>query len=403
MRSLRWPYAATRDGVGVMVVDWTGIEVRTLRTVALRCTQQEFAEITGFSEAAVRNWERRGRTITLAGQFAAGMDTLLKQLDAEQRDRLRSALGRDSGACAGKQDSAEVVTTWLPELRMVLDSHDLVDSGFTRSSSQLRSAVGAAVNYRLNSDYVRLTRMLPDLLHELFFARQCASEEEFEDIDRLTVQALRAADAIAHKYGHHDLSARIIAMMGRVVENIDDPAPAASVAYVRMETFFVSGGLAAGLRMLDRAADSLDPGRSVSEAAALGALRMRAAVAAARAARPNDAYEYSAEAEKIGHRIPDGIYDGTAFGPTSVRIHRLSLDVELGEIGSASATAAEWVPPAVVPAERRSHFYIDAARAYAEIGRRDDAIASLREASSVAPQHTDNHPWVKELLAGSVG
>ncbi|WP_280489099.1 helix-turn-helix domain-containing protein, partial [Nocardia carnea] len=58
--------------VGLMIVDWTGTEVRALRTVALRCTQQEFAEITGFSEAAVRNWERRGRTITLAGQFAAG-------------------------------------------------------------------------------------------------------------------------------------------------------------------------------------------------------------------------------------------------------------------------------------------------------------------------------------------
>lgn len=385
-----------------MVVDWTGIEVRTLRTVALRCTQQEFAEITGFSEAAVRNWERRGRTITLAGQFAAGMDTLLKQLDTEQRDRLRSALGSGSGVSARKHDSVEIITTWLPELRTVLDSHDLVDSGFTRSASQLHAAVSAAVNYRLNSDYVRLTRMLPDLLRELFLTRQCASDADFEDIDRLTVQTLRAADAIAHKYGHHDLSARIIAMMGRVVENIDDPALAASVAYVRMETFFVNGDLAAGLRMLDRAADSLDPGRSVSEAAALGALRMRAAVAAARAARPDDAYGYSSEAEEVAHHMSDGVYDGTAFGPTSVRIHRLSLDIELGEIGSALATA-EWVPPAMVPAERRSHFYIDIARAYAETGRRDDAVASLQEARSIAPQHTDNHPWVKELLAGSVG
>ncbi|WP_280422344.1 helix-turn-helix domain-containing protein [Nocardia carnea] len=385
-----------------MIVDWTGTEVRALRTVALRCTQQEFAEITGFSEAAVRNWERRGRTITLAGQFAAGMDTLLKQLDTEQRERLRSALGGASETRAGKPGPVEIVAAWLPELRMVLDSHDLVDSASIRSVPQLRAAVGAAVNYRLNSDYVRLTRLLPELLRELFRARQYAAEKEAGDIDRLTVQALRATDAIAHKFGHHDLSARIIAMMRGIVEDMDDPALAASVSYVRMEAFFVNGCLAAGLRMLDRAADSLDPGTSISDAAAFGALRMRAAVVAARAARPDDAYAYSAEAETIGHPIPDGVYDGTAFGPASVRIHRVSLDVELGEIGS-SLSAAGWVPPAVVPAERRSHFYIDLARAYAEAGRRDDAVASLREASFIAPQHTDNHPWVKELLAGAVG
>ncbi|MEV6256460.1 hypothetical protein AB0L97_24700 [Nocardia sp. NPDC051911] len=76
----------------MIVTRWTGVEVRLLRTEALRRTQKEFAAISGFSLAAVCKWERRGPTITLASEFAAGMDTLLQRLDDRQRARFQSAL-----------------------------------------------------------------------------------------------------------------------------------------------------------------------------------------------------------------------------------------------------------------------------------------------------------------------
>ncbi|MGK8509746.1 hypothetical protein ACRS5S_17425 [Nocardia asiatica] len=63
-----------------------------LRTQALRLTQKELAAVSGFSLGAVRKWERRGSTITLASEFAEGMDTLLQRLDDRQRARFQSAL-----------------------------------------------------------------------------------------------------------------------------------------------------------------------------------------------------------------------------------------------------------------------------------------------------------------------
>ncbi|WP_433621915.1 hypothetical protein [Nocardia sp. CA-120079] len=71
-------------------MSWTGIEVHVMRVVALRVTQKEFAEVIGYTEAVVRKWERRGATITLAGQYAAAMDTLLRRLDAEQLERFEA-------------------------------------------------------------------------------------------------------------------------------------------------------------------------------------------------------------------------------------------------------------------------------------------------------------------------
>ncbi|WP_068015071.1 helix-turn-helix domain-containing protein [Nocardia mexicana] len=83
----------------VIVTKWTGVEVRALRLEALRWTQPQLAERTGFSEGVVRKWEARGASITLRGEFAEGMDTLLRGLDREQRARFESALS-DIGRCA---------------------------------------------------------------------------------------------------------------------------------------------------------------------------------------------------------------------------------------------------------------------------------------------------------------
>lgn len=43
----------------MIVTKWTGIEVRALRTAAMRITQLEFAETLGFTVAVVRKWEGR--------------------------------------------------------------------------------------------------------------------------------------------------------------------------------------------------------------------------------------------------------------------------------------------------------------------------------------------------------
>ena len=84
----------------MIVTNWTGVEVRLLRTEALRRTQREFSALSGFSLAVIRKWEGRGRSITLAGEFAEGMDTLFRRLTDEQRARFQSALSSNRNGLA---------------------------------------------------------------------------------------------------------------------------------------------------------------------------------------------------------------------------------------------------------------------------------------------------------------
>ena len=123
-----------------------------------------------------------------------------------------------------------------------------------------------------------------------------------------------------------------------------------------------------------------------------GALHMRAAVLAARAGMPEEAADRVAEARAAASRIPDGIYYGTAFGPSSVRVHELATAVETGDTPHALRLAARWQPPRSLPAERRSHFYIEAARAHHWAGNSDQAMAALWQARRAAPQHTRCNP-----------
>ncbi|WP_157172282.1 helix-turn-helix domain-containing protein [Nocardia pneumoniae] len=146
----------------MIVNSWTGVEVR-----ALRRTQRELAEMTGFSEAVVRKWERRGATISLAGEYAAGMDTLLRRLDDEQAARFRAALGVGPSVAVGVDRSAAAVEARVSDLRRALDAHDVPDDGPIRPVDLLRDAVAAAVHDRLNSNYLRLVCELPGLLAEL--------------------------------------------------------------------------------------------------------------------------------------------------------------------------------------------------------------------------------------------
>ncbi|AGP57648.1 hypothetical protein M271_31080 [Streptomyces rapamycinicus NRRL 5491] len=175
----------------------------------------------------------------------------------------------------------------------------------------------------------------------------------------------------------------------------------ATVAYVRTETFFAARAHAAGLRALQTAIDKAPTGRDDAKIAARGALHMRAAVIAGRAGLVEAASHHLAEALRLGDAVPEDVYHGTAFGPDNVRIHEVSVAVSLGrdQVHRALDVANEWAPPHDLPAERRSGFYIEVARAQLWSGLPRDAFESLKVARHIAPQHTRDHPWVREDAA----
>lgn len=305
------------------------------------------------------------------------------------------ALDRANDATVSGRAPAGILDC-VPLLRRSLDAHDVPDDGPVRSLLELRGEVHQLVGWRLNSDYADLALHLPVLLPELHRVFQKARDAEPA---ALLTQTYRAADAIADKFGLYDLSARIIELMRATAVNSADPLTIAATEYVRAETFFATGDWSAGRRMLDRAATAVEVGKSPIASATYGALHMRAAVLAAREGDPEAARGYIGEAADAARNVPEGIYRGTAFGPASVRIHRLSLALDSDDIEAALAVTDGWTPPLTVPAERRSHFFVDLARTQYHAGRADDAVESLHVARQIAPQHVRHHAEVKTMLA----
>jgi transcriptional regulator with XRE-family HTH domain len=353
-------------------------QIATAR-VARRLTQDQLAAAAAVSVSLLRKIERGARPVT---------PRVLRAL--------ADALDVDPGQLAGTMVVTDSrVHAAIPAIRRALDAYDFPDDGPVRALPQLRRVVADAQRWRLSSQYARLAETLPPLVVELCRVLHGAESDRAEVAGLLT-SALRSADGVAYKFGYHDLSARLVDLMHRTADQSDDELLAAAVAYVRTETYFASGNLTAALRSLDQAAAQFTPGTR-NASAAYGALHMRAAVVAGRLGDPQAARAHLREAHAMAANVNEGVYYGTAFGPESVRVHDLAVSVELGDAQAALRTVAGWAPGPALPAERRSHYYLDLARAQLWAGRRDAAFASLRTARQIAPQHVRGHPHVRQV------
>ncbi|MBA2948023.1 helix-turn-helix domain-containing protein, partial [Streptomyces himalayensis] len=330
---------------------------------ARRMTQDELARAAFVSLSMLRKIEQ--------GSRLPSDDTL---------DAIAAALGTDpSRLLTGHTRVDHRVRDALPSISAAVAAYDIPDDGPTRPLAELRSDVAAATSWRLAAQYVQITRQLPALLGELARAFHASRGAERAELASLLVAAYRSADAVAYKYGASDLSARLIELMRWAVPEADSPLLEATVSYVRTETFFSARAHAPGLRALEQAVDTAPAPSDTATIAARGALHMRAAVIAGRAGNAEAADIHLDEARTLGDRVQEGIYQGTAFGPHSVRIHEVSVAVSLGSdhVHRAVDVAKEWKPAEPLPAERRSGFYIELARAQLWAGMADDSFESL--------------------------
>ncbi|MBB5806423.1 hypothetical protein F4560_006191 [Saccharothrix ecbatanensis] len=306
----------------------------------------------------------------------------------------------DQGSTPQVPQELDIVHVGIPRLRRSLDILDLPDDGPTRALTELRADVTRMNEHRLEARYGELVRHLPSLIGELSRARQLLTAADRRHVASLLTLALRAADGVAYKYRYFDLSARIIDLMRVTAQESEDPLLPSAMSYVRTETFFASGDLHTAARALDQAADQI-PTRDLKQAptaAAFGALHMRAAVVAARAGKADIAADHLLTARYAVHAAPEGVYHGTAFGPASLRIHELAVAAELRDPAGIQR-ASTWQPPQALPAERRSHYFIDLARAQLDLGHHEDAYLCLQAARQAAPEHTRNHPQVRQALS----
>ncbi|MFQ6145887.1 helix-turn-helix domain-containing protein [Streptomyces seoulensis] len=365
----------TSGGVGRRIAYYRSV-------VRPKMTQQQLADTARVALGTIRKIERGERGVT--------DDTL---------EAIAAALGVDPSRLRVDREATRTrVHEALPSLSAAIATYDAPEDGPVRSGPELRAAVENAARWRLAAQYTRIARELPDLLTELARAFHGAPTVDRPCLAGLLVRAYRSADAVAYKFGARDLSARLVDLMRWAAPEANDPLLAATVAYVRTETFFAARAHNAGLLALHQALDLAPAPTGPQEIAACGALHMRAAVVAGRVRDASAVETHLGEARALADKVPESIYLGTAFGPDCVRIHEVAVAVSLGghHVGRALDIADDWKPPTDLPAERRSGFYIELARAQLWSGLTDDAFESLQIARRIAPQHTRQHPWVRE-------
>jgi transcriptional regulator with XRE-family HTH domain len=345
-----------------------------------RMTQAELAQAAVISVSLLRKIEQGSRPVTPA--VWSSIARILALDSANPDDEARSAGHRVSAA--------------IPHIRCALDCYDLPDDGPIAPLTDLRAATEKITAHRLAAHYTRLAEALPSLIAELTRAAHGYTGHDQDTAFGLLALAYRAADALGDKFGYPDLSARTIGLMRWAAARSGDPVLAGVAAYVRAETFFSNQRPAVGLTALDAASAPLATERSTEALAIYGSLHMRAGVLAACAGLPESAASHLAEARDVSHHILDAAYRGTAFGPSSVHIHEVAAAAELGDSKSVLHMAAGWQPPPTVPAERRSHYFIELARAQLWAGHRNDALVSLHTARRIAPEHTRHNPRVHE-------
>ena len=142
-----------------------------------------------------------------------------------------------------------------------------------------------------------------------------------------------------------------------------------------------------------------------------GALWLIAAVAAARRIDAAAAKERLDRAQRLADCLgEDGNHRWTAFGPTNVAIHRVSVAVELGDAPAALAVAqaVDFDRPPEGLRSRRVQVQVDIAWAQAQRRRgAAEALVALLEVERAAPQVTRRNAvardTIRQLLARARG
>lgn len=314
-------------------------------------------------------------------------------------EALASALGVDASrldpSYAGTHHR---VHASLPAISAAIAGYEYPLDPPARDRAELAEDIRAAVGWRLAAQYGHIATQAPNLLTDALAHLHAAAGPDRAAAARLVVDAARTADAVAYKFGAIDLSARLVGVMRWAAAETGDADVIATAAYVHAETFLGARAYRAGQVALEQALDAAPGPDAARSAAVRGALHMRTAVVAARAGNAATAETHLDEAGQLAAGIAEGVYLGTAFGPSSVRIHEVAVAVSLGRdhIDRALDVARGWKPGEDLPAERRSGFYIELGRAQLWSGAPDDAFESLRVARRLAPQHVREHPWARE-------
>lgn len=219
----------------------------------------------------------------------------------------------------------------------------------------------------------------------------------------LTLASLyRTAYDVAAKLGFPDLAQLSLARMDWAAQRGSDAVLGGMYQYLRALTYLREGKYRTGQRLVTLGLSTLQQAdKSREREVVTGQLHLGGAVMAGRAHNEDQALSHLAEAERIAKRTGEAVkVHWLAFGPTNVKVHRVSVRAELDQYGEAVEETNGLTIPKDWPKSRTSHHYAEVARAQMWTGKLEDSFRSLLMARKTAPQQARYHPTVRETYAG---
>ncbi len=359
-----------------------------------RCYGREVKESDSVGGRIARYRKIKGWTAKdLADKAGVGFDTMRK-VEAGRSSpstfwagKVADALGIDVKKLYAEDSEDTQTLDIVPVIRRTLAAVDLMDEDLEpQSVSDLAPRVAQLGNWRRGARYRRIGEALPGLVDQLLVS----ADRHGEPVFGLLTDAYRAANTLAHKYGHSDLSMTAIERMLWSAGRSGDPLRVASVEYLKAATLARIGAQRQAMRLLDRSIADVEPlvASDTTAAAVLSTLHMRAGTVAATIGQADTSRSHLDEAERLAATIPDGmVVLDTVVGATNVQLHRIAAEVDLGEAGNALDIARNVRPPADYARERLTYYWVDTARAHLLAGDPDAAIEALMESKDAAPEH----------------
>ncbi len=241
-------------------------------------------------------------------------------------------------------------------------------------------------------------------LNQLLPAAQSAVARDDASGPKLTAQLaylFQLAASVLVKVGETDLAGRSAERGHAVAMTIDDPVVLSSLDRSIAHTLLSSGLFEDSLAMTHSSLAAREP-ETAAEISTAGSLMLVGAVAAARAGSRPEAHALLMYADRaaqaLGH---DSNHVWTAFGPTNVAIHRVSVAAELGDMKLA-AELGPAVDVEMMPRERQVRHKLEVARALSRVARTDEAVELLLGAETLAPAQVRRHFLTHQLVHGWV-
>ncbi|MFE3618037.1 helix-turn-helix domain-containing protein [Streptomyces anulatus] len=362
-------------------------------------SQRVLADMVGRTE----DWLNKIENNRIQLDRISVIQNLAKQLDVSIGDLLAEPTLVDNSQVGGKPT--------IPALRDALTSYSQL-MPFSRQEPaevqpipQLAGRLQAVWDAYQSSRFAYVSASLPALITDLDVARRNSRSDESERALRLLASAYHAAATVLTKVGEVDL-AWVAAQRGfDIAERVGEPviwlSLARSVTHVTMSTGRHKDA-AALVGQVASHVGSLPNDASAEYRSVYGTLFLTGAMAAARSDDRALTAEYLRESESAAVQLGrDANYAWTAFGPTNVKIHRVSTAMELDDVETALVVGQQ-VDASSLPTERQVRHSLELARAHSNRSRRDEALAILLAAEARAPEQVRHHALSRDLVVNWV-